>query len=487
MIPLGSIPAHHAARLGTRTAVTHEDDSLSWRELEARANQYANAMKARGIVRDDMVTASLPNGNDLFALVFGIWKLGATPNLTPSKAPTDEVRALLDVVRPKLFVSSDKVRATALGGVTADFAQGASSEPVRVEVARHWKAMPSGGSTGTPKVIVDHRPAAFSPDDEAMGIPSDGVVLNPGPLYHNAPFAVSFTALIRGCTLVGMRRFDAEQALRLIESYRVQFVNFVPTMMHRIWRLPDEVRSSFDLSSLEYVWHMAAPMPAWLKQAWIDWLGPQRIWELYGGTENTGSTIISGTEWLKKTGSVGRPAGGAQIIACDEAGKPVHPGKIGELYFLPAGGPRSTYHYLGAVSRENDNGWDSLGDFGWVDEDGYVFLADRRTDLIISGGANIYPAEIEAALSEHPAVEGAVVIGLPDDDLGARAHAIVKASLSPSDRAELLRELPYWLSTRLARYKIPRSYEITEEDLRDDAGKVRRLALRADRLAGGPP
>lgn len=366
------------------------------------------------------------------------------------------MRGILDVVRPRLVVCVDPQLAGDVGGVALEFADGATSAAVEVQVARSWKAMPSGGSTGVPKIIVDHRPAAFDPGAPVLGLPSCGVVLNPGPLYHNAPFTISFSGLVRGCTLVGMRRFDAEDALRLIAHQRVQFVNFVPTMMQRIWRLPDATRSKYDLSSLERVWHMAAPMPPWLKRAWIDWLGADRIWELYGGTENTGSTVISGDDWLRKPGSVGRPTSGTRIRAQDGEGSPLPAGEVGELYLMPAGGPRSTYHYLGATSREDETGWDSLGDFGWVDEDGFVFLADRRTDLIISGGANIYPAEVEAALSEHRSVTGVVVIGLPDDDLGARAHAILHLT-SNADADEVLAGLPAWLESRLARYKIPRT------------------------------
>jgi bile acid-coenzyme A ligase len=481
MIPLGAIPAHHAMRLGARTAVTQDDIGLDWPSLEAAANRFVNAMTVRGVGRDHMVTVVLPNGNAFFAVVFGLWKIGATPNPVSSKTPVSELRAVLQVVRPKLVICSDAALAAALDGVTLDFAEGASSAPVKVEVARHWKAMPSGGSTGTPKVIVDHRPAAFDPDEPAMGIPNDGVLLNPGPLYHNAPFSISTAGLVRGSRVVSMRRFDAEEALRLIDRHRVQFVNFVPTMMHRIWRLPEEFRSAYDLSSLERVWHMAAPMPPWLKRAWIDWLGADHVWELYGGTENTGSTVISGSEWLQRPGSVGRPTAGARIRAQDEAGVPLPAGRVGELYFMPASGARSTYHYLGATSREDVAGWDSIGDYGWVDEDGYVFLADRRTDLIISGGANIYPAEVEAAILEHPRVAGAVVIGLPDEDLGARPHAILRLTpgVGPDD---IIADLLSWLETRLARYKIPRTFEATDEELRDDAGKVRRSALRAARL-----
>lgn len=251
MIPLGEIPSHHAARLGARAALVHQDGEMDWLALDAAANRFANALQARGVVRDDLVTLAIPNGNAFFVGLFGIWKLGATPNPVPAKIPAAELRAVLDIVRPKLVVTADTELATTVGGVSLDFVDGAAQTPVAVQAARQWKAMLSGGSTGTPKVIVDHRPAAFDPDAAMMGIPKDGVVLNPGPLYHNAPFSVSIMGLVRGSTIVGMRRFDAEEALRLIDRYKVQFVNFVPTMMHRIWRLPAEVRNSYDVSSLE--------------------------------------------------------------------------------------------------------------------------------------------------------------------------------------------------------------------------------------------
>jgi bile acid-coenzyme A ligase len=228
---------------------------------------------------------------------------------------------------------------------------------------------------------------------------------------------------------------------------------------------------------------MAAPMPAWLKQAWIDWLGAERIWELYGGTEAQGSTVICGTEWLEHRGSVGRPVN-CDIRILDEQGVVRPPGEVGEIFLLPAGGPGATYHYLGAEARAAGEGYESIGDFGWLDADGYLYIADRRTDLILSGGANIYPAEVEVALMEHPGVEVAVVIGLPHEDLGAVAHAIVKPQADwtePLDQAVL----SDFLSERLVRYKTPRSYEFTGASLRDDAGKVRRAQLREERLGAG--
>ena len=223
------------------------------------------------------------------------------------------------------------------------------------------------------------------------------------------------------------------------------------------------------------VFHLAAPCPDWLKRAWIEWLGPEKIWELYAGTEAQAVTVIKGDEWLEHPGSVGRPIVGEMKIL-DEAGNELPPGEQGEVYMRAPEGV-TTYRYIGADARATDDGWESLGDMGWMDADGYLYLGDRSADMILAGGANVYPAEIEAALDEHPAIGSSCVIGIPDDDLGNRIHAIVQNTSSVTDD-----ELRAHLADRLVRYKIPRTYEYVTEPLRDDAGKVRRSALRAERL-----
>jgi bile acid-coenzyme A ligase len=232
-------------------------------------------------------------------------------------------------------------------------------------------------------------------------------------------------------------------------------------MMKRIWRLPEEVRDSYDLSSLQHVWHLAEPCPPWLKQVWIDWLGPERIFELYAGTEAQAATVITGTEWLAHRGSVGRPIPGTVMI-CDSEGAEVAPGKEGEVW-LRTPRDRPTYRYI--------------GDVGWLDEDDYLYLGDRREDMILTGGANVYPAEVEAAMQEHPDVRSVAVIGLPDDDLGNTVHAVVEADEATVSRHALLS----FVAERVARYKVPRSLEYTDQPLRNEAGKLRRGALRAER------
>jgi bile acid-coenzyme A ligase len=298
----------------------------------------------------------------------------------------------------------------------------------------------------------------------------------PGPLYHNGPIVWSCHALLWGGHVVVLPRFDAEATLAAIATHRADVVYLVPTMMKRIWALPDDARNAYDLSSLRVVWHLAEPCPAWLKEAWIDWLGAEKILELYGGTEGQLATIITGSEWLAHRGSVGKPTGG-EIAICDVDGNELPPNQLGEVWMRSA---RTTpsYRYVGATARTRDGGWESLGDNGWLDDDGYLYLGDRVADMILTGGANVYPAEVEAALLEHSDVRSCAVIGLPDDDKGNRIHAIIEADPDALDESELRA----FLAERLVSYKLPRAFELVDTPLRDDAGKVRRSQLRAERL-----
>ena len=246
--------------------------------------------------------------------------------------------------------------------------------------------------------------------------------------------------------------------------------------MSRIWRLPEEVRAQYDVSSLKTVWHWRRPVRAWLKEAWIDWLGPDVIMELYGGTEGKARTIITGSEWLAHRGSVGRVYGRRQDAGVRGRRQRSAGGETGEIYMSRAADMPSTYRYVGAAARTLPGGWESMGDIGWFDEEGYLYLADRRTDMILVGGANVYPAEIEAALDEHrwcsPAASSA-----------CRTRIWAIASTPSSSRAANLDEdLKRHLAERLVIYKRPRSFELVKEPLRDDAGKVRRSALREERM-----
>jgi bile acid-coenzyme A ligase len=288
-------------------------------------------------------------------------------------------------------------------------------------------------------------------------------------------FSSTLTSLATGARVVLMPRFDALSALQLIERNRVSWLYAVPTMMHRIWRLPSAQREAIDVSSLNMVFHNGAPCPPWLKRAWIEWLGPEKIRELYAATEGHAATVITGDEWLEHEGSVGRPvAGEIRILGPD--GHELPTGETGEVWMRPREGREPPYEYVGATARRR-GGWETVGDLGRFDSDGYLYLADRDTDMILVGGANVFPAEVEAALDEHPAVMSSCVIGLPDDDLGDRVHALVQLRGRVTDE-----QLTGFLSERLVRYKLPRTYERVAAPLRDDAGKVRRTALREERL-----
>jgi bile acid-coenzyme A ligase len=459
-----------------RPAVTDARGSLTRRELDLRSNALARAYADLGVGQDDLVTIGLPNGIEFYLACAAVWKIGATPQPVSARLPAAELAGLVELADPPLLVGVEGPgRPSVRAGLDASrYDDG----PLPDAWARSWKAPTSGGSTGRPKLILSGTPAQVDPEVAAVPyMPRDGVQLVPGPLYHNGPFIYSMRGLLSGHSLVVMERFDAERALQLVEQHRVTWMLLVPTMMQRIWRLPEDVRDGYDLSSIEQVLHLGAPCPEWLKCAWLDWLGPERVVEVYAGTESQGVTVITGEEWLARPGSVGRAALGSAFRVLDPDGRDVPPGTVGEVFMMPAGGPGTTYTYRGAEPRSVD-GWESLGDLGRLDEDGYLYLADRSADLVLSGGANVYPAEVEAVLDAHPAVRSSAVFGLPDEDLGERVHAVVDVA----DAAVTAEELLAFVGERLVRYKVPRTVELVREPLRDDAGKVRRSALRAARL-----
>ncbi len=480
IISLSRILAFWADQQPDRFAIDHEGDQISWRALERRTNRLARAYAARGVKADDFVTIALPNGIAFFEACFATWKLGATPQPVSSRLPRLERDQIIDLAKPALVVGVDDGTYAPTPSVPAGFMPdpGLSDTALPEQTSTSLKAMTSGGSTGRPKLIVSKAPAAWDTAQDYLEIRTRGSMLIPGPLYHNGPFLWAMVALFKGASVAVTTRFDAETTLQLIDRLKLETAYMVPTMMRRIWALPPEVRDSYDLSSLSALWHLAAPCPPWLKQAFIDWLGPEVIWELYGGTEGQGSTTIQGTEWLTHRGSVGRAVDTCEMKIVGDTGETLPPGEVGEVFIRPLAGAGTSYYYLGAEPRAIDGGWESLGDMGWMDPDGYLYLTDRKSDMVIVGGANIYPAEIEAALDAFPGVRSSAVIGLPDEDMGARLHAIVDVPGGVLDEPALTAHL----RERLVTYKIPKSLEVVTAPLRDDAGKTRRSALRAARL-----
>ena len=349
--------------------------------------------------------------------------------------------------------------------------------PLPPAIPPSWKAPTSAGSTGRPKIIMAGGAGtveAIGARGPAMRIAPDEVFLVTAPLYHNAPVTFALTSMVLGGHVVVMERFDPADVLAHVARYRVTWMYAVSTLMGRLLRLPEEVRAAADLTSIRTLLHVGAPCPEHVKRGWLNWLGPERVLELYGGTESIALCMIDGADWLRHPGSAGLTTSGELLITDDEF-RPLPVGQVGEVWMRPPAGVR-TYQYLGAAARERD-GWESIGDMGRLDEEGYLYLADRREDMIPVGGANVYPAEVEAALESHPSVQSAAVIGLPDEDLGNMVHALVQVSAPVADD-----ELAGHVRLRLARYKVPSSFERSPDPLRDDTGKVRRSALRTARL-----
>jgi bile acid-coenzyme A ligase len=452
---------------------------LSRAELDRTSNRLARVYREAGVTPGRLVTLSLPNGIEFFVSCLAVWKLGATPQPISAALPAVEREAIVQLSDPALIVGADPSEYRQRPVIESDFRADLdiSDAPLEEIVSKCARAITSGGSTGRPKVIVDIRPALCDPDVPENRMLAAGVTLCPGPLYHAGPFITAWQAILSGGRAVVLPRFDAEACLRAIERDRVDWTLFVPTMMQRIWRLPEEVRQRYDISSLRVVMCSGAPSPIWLKRAWIEWIGPEKIFEAYGGAERIGGTSITGSEWLVHPGSVGKPLPGHRLKVLAEDGREQPAGQVGEIYMLPETGRGSTYRYIGSHATASSDGWETLGDLGYLDSEGYLYLVDRKCDMIVSGGANVYPAEVEAAIDANPAVRSSAVIGLPDNDLGQCVHAIVDAPEGITERA--LRE---HLDACLVHYKIPRSFEFVAEPLRNDAGKVRRSALREARL-----
>jgi len=454
------------------------DGPVTRAELAAASNRAAREFAEHGVGPGSFVTIGLPNGAAFYAAVLGAWKLGAVPQPVSAKLPSPELAALVELADPPVVVGLEAADRPWLPRTwTPDPTR--SAAPLPPALPPSWKAPTSGGSTGRPKIIVAGQAGWTSEvvqraERLRIGGPGDVFAVT-APLYHNAPFMFSLIALLRGCPLLVLDRFDGAHVLEAAVRHRVHWLYAVPTLMGRILRLPPEVRAGADLSSLRTVLHVGAPCPPDVKRAWIDWLGPERVVELYAGTESIAVCMIDGAEWLERPGSVGRPVAG-EIRIGDADARPLPVGEVGEVWMRHPPDARP-YRYLGAETREVD-GWESLGDLGRVDADGYLYLADRRSDLILVGGANVYPAEVEAALGAHRDVLSCCVIGLPDDDLGQRVHALVELA-APVDGAELAAHV----AARLAPHKVPRTWERVDVPLRDDTGKVRRSALRAARLA----
>lgn len=457
-------------------ALTVEGRTLSFAELDRLSERAAHRYAELSVAPGDVVAIVLPNSIEFIVAAFATLKVGASIGPLSHRLPQPELQQLIELADPSLIIGVDASehpgRQVLPGDLETDLQ---SLEPLPLVLSRQWKVTTSGGTSGLPKLIVTT--TAADVDDDAPPdylLPKNDVVLIPGPLHHSAPFTTSMLSIVHGNHLLLGTRFDAAATLSLIDRWRASYLLLVPTMMQRISRLPASERARFDLSSLRTVFHMAARCPEWLKDEWIRWLGPERIFELYGASDSPGNTVISGLEWLDHRGSVGRPALGEFAIRGPN-GERLPAGEMGEIWIRPPQGVPSRAYVVGA-SPPPEDGWTTVGDLGWLDSDGYLYVSDRRTDMLVTGGENVYPAEVEGALESHPGVLGSAVIGLPDEDLGQRVHAIVQ--IVPGTTEAELRE---HVAGQLTRYKNPRSYELVDHPLRDDAGKVRKSQLVHER------
>lgn len=495
---MAAIPISRALRILAERApnepiVIDGDRVVTRVEFDRITNRLTRAMTALGIERGDFVSILLPNSIQFLASIAAAWKAGAIPQPLSAKMATAEREEILKLVKPRLIIGGEKPPDPTCAWFPTGFEPdpAISDDPVPETISPSFKAMASGGSTGRPKIIVAGNPGTIDLEAPFPTVKPNERMLVTGPLYHNAPFLAATTCMLSGGSAVLMAKFDAEESLRLIERHRVNFITLVPTMMQRIWRLSDATRSKYDLSSIRVMIHSAAPCPVWLKEHWIEWLGADRVVEAYGSTEAPGYTVIGGRDWLTKKGSVGKPDPSVcEAAIFREDGAFASVGEIGEVCMRPAIQPGAEYghiyaqryRYIGAEPRRIHGSWDSMSDLGYLDDDGYLFLVDRRTDVILRGGAKIYPAEVEAAIDAHPSVRSSVVIGIPDEDLGERVHALVD-TLNPVSHDEIKMHLV----DRLSAHKIPSDFEFVTSPLRDDAGKVRRSELKRRRIVALNP
>jgi bile acid-coenzyme A ligase len=476
--PIGTQFSFLAEQSPDEPAVTCEGRTLTRGELDTSTNRLARAYAELGVRQGDYVSIVLPNSIEWIQAALAAWKLGAIPQPLSARLPDAELEGLLELKPRALLVGRDDPRGM-IPSVPGDFTpdSGLSDAPLPEAVSPTWKALGSGGSTGRPKLIEaggDSRfPGALS--GSTTGAQEGDTQLIAVPLSHNTGMTTATIGLLMRQHLVLMPRFDAAEFLRLITEHRVDFIVAVPTIMQRLLPVYRANPGTYDLSSIRRLWHVGAPCPPAVKEAWIDLLGPEVVWELYGGTELQAIAVLNGTQWLAHRGSVGVVVAG-EMKVLDDDGNECPPGVSGEIYMRPSPGSAPTYRYIGATAKNRD-GWDSLGDLGYFDSDGFLYLNDRRVDMFTVGGRNVYPAEIESALSAHPNVLSCLVVGVPDDDLGQVPYAIVQAD--GLDEAAVTA----FLSERIAGYKVPRTVEFSDTPLRDDAGKARRSAVRDDIIA----
>lgn len=451
---------------------------VSWNELEGRANQIARYLAERGVEEGGIVAIALPSCVEHVLATFATWKLGATVLPLRSDLPDWEVDRLLGLAGAAAVISDHPLSTTAavtLDDLTATAEREDGPLPDRTSECTGMIA--TSGSTGRPKLIVVPARGVLGGDQQTRLIATaePPATLITSPLYHVNGFAFAAPGLLEGGRVVLMERFDAERAVELIERHRITYLVMVPTMLQRIARLPDVDPQQF--TSIQRVIYGGSTIPEWVVDRWLELVAPERFVFTYGMSERIGLVSMTGADWADHRGSTGRPVDN-ELRILDDTGNEVPDGQVGEIFMRPLDGP-PRFRYIGsAMPTPTADGFHSVGDMGWV-ADGYLSIADRRQDMIISGGANVFPAEVESVLSEHPDVVDQVVIGLPDAEWGRQVHAIIQ----PADGAvpPSADELRDHCRQRLAAYKVPKSFEVIDRVPRTAAGKINRTVLADER------
>jgi len=498
----------HAQSKPDAVAQIEDARCVTWRELLDRRNRLANSLVKQGVGRGETVIIYAPNSLEYLLASAATRAANAVPVPMNHRLVAEEVRYILDhsdaaaafVGGPFVAMANEvrrhveKVRLWILMGderrpwATSldELLESGSAEPPAVDPAQGLggSMIYTGGTTGKPKGAIR---AASDPQItlafmQALGmIHEHHVHLVAGPLYHSAPGSFALFAAMLGGTVVVMRKFDPEHALHLIQAHRVTSTFMAPTLIKRLVDLPESVRARYDVSSMRSLVVAAAPCPTRVKEEALRYFG-LCLYEFYGSTELGINTILGPEDVLRKPGSCGRAAPNVEIALLDDDGNPVPAGEPGELYVRRFGGMFDAYYKNAEATRQTErDGWYSVGDVAWVDADGFYSLCDRKRDVIISGGVNVYPAEIEDALHRHPAIEDVAVFGVPDDDWGERVHAAVQLRPAHTLTADELRD---FARRHLADYKVPREVSFPADFPRDTAGKLIKRLLRDPYWAG---
>ena len=504
-------PGTHAARAPDKIAavMTGSGETLSYGELEQRSVQLARVLREAGLRPGDAVALLTENRLRAFEVYWAALRSGLYITAVNYRLKPDEVAYIVnDSGAAALVVSAEQAAtAEAIAGQTAavkvrlafggavdghdSYEQTIAAAPAVpfTDQPRGATMLYSSGTTGRPKGVQPPLPGVqvTEPSDAVaalaelfFGVTSDSVYLSPGPIYHAAPLRWCGAITELGGTVVMMTRFDAEQALRAIQDRRVTHAQFVPTMFVRMLQLPQQARDRYDISSLRVAIHAAAPCPVEVKQKMIDWWGPILV-EYYAGTEGNGMTAVDSATWLTRPGTVGRPILGTLRICADD-GTELPAGQPGGVFFERDEIPFS-YHNdpdkTRAAQHPDHPAWTTLGDIGYLDEDGFLFLTDRKAFMIISGGVNIYPQEIENVLALHPAVYDVAVIGLPDPEMGESVAAFIQPAVGAVPGPALEQEIIAYVKSKIASFKAPRTIRFVDELPRSEAGKLMKSQLKA--------